>query len=238
MFQPTHPHGVRQGHQRTSDAGVCCFNPRTRTGCDNRLTVVLPTLQVSTHAPARGATFSARNLLSLSLVSTHAPARGATARGEQVRRVAVVSTHAPARGATHCHSSLHRLEQVSTHAPARGATQHLSKFTRVMSSFQPTHPHGVRPAAAAFPPQIPQSFNPRTRTGCDSGSPRSLLSAGGFNPRTRTGCDTLLRVFGPELVEFQPTHPHGVRLRLAEVLAQCWGFQPTHPHGVRRVSNA
>ena len=55
-------------------------------------------------------------------------------------------------------------------------------------SFQPTHPHGVRPV----PPRmtsVPSGFNPRTRTGCDCAICTSPTYGNSFNPRTRTGCD-------------------------------------------------
>ena len=62
---------------------------------------------------------------------------------------------------------------------------HLPSFIK---SFQSTHPHGVR----RFDPISTQkvgSFNPRTRTGCDSLRNPLYLFAECFNPRTRTGCD-------------------------------------------------
>ena len=34
MFQSTHPHGVRHLRCRPDSCFRCCFNPRTRTGCD------------------------------------------------------------------------------------------------------------------------------------------------------------------------------------------------------------
>ena len=77
-----------------------------------------------------------------------------------------------------------------------------------------------------------------------------------FNPRTRTGCDITALRNGSDPVQFQPTHPHGVRHHVLRYLASgrcsfnprtrtgCDGlfangqvflkrFQPTHPHGVR-----
>ena len=79
--------------------------------------------QVSTHAPARGATpfVSARDVLTV--VSTHAPARGAT-------RPTASSAILPARfqltrprGARPERNTILLLgTKVSTHAPARGAT--------------------------------------------------------------------------------------------------------------------
>ena len=55
----------------------------------------------------------------------------------------------------------------------------------------------------------------------------------GFNPRTHTGCDTLLCLSMIDLVMFQSTHPHGVRLAFSLNSSQLVGFQSTHPHGVR-----
>jgi len=100
------------------------------------------------------------------------------------------------------------------------------------------------------------SFNPRTRTGCDPhrgksaadrqvsthaparGATTSALMRGqvvlGFNPRTRTGCDGTALPLVSQYSMFQPTHPHGVRLRLRYHIDSTLEFQPTHPHGVRR----
>ena len=77
-FQSTHPHGVRRGRIRVPTWGITGFNPRTHTGCDFILTLMsciingfnprthtgcdnmigfnLTRLQVSIHAPTRGAT--------------------------------------------------------------------------------------------------------------------------------------------------------------------------------------
>jgi len=58
----------------------------------------------------------------------------------------------------------------------------------------------------------PISFNPRTRTGCDRCLANGLVTPGGFNPRTRTGCDEADKEANMVPVQFQSTHPHGVRL--------------------------
>ena len=102
------------------------------------------TIEISTHAPARGATETVRPKNKGYGISTHAPARGATAsqvgkselelfqptlpQGE--RRQATkpkqseqsISTHAPARGATRGSRGGTKAPRISTHAPARGAT--------------------------------------------------------------------------------------------------------------------
>ena len=76
-FQSTHPHGVRL--QICSIVlSISCFNPRTRTGCDQGARRELERIQVSIHAPARGATCAKPGNQVLTRVSIHAPARGAT----------------------------------------------------------------------------------------------------------------------------------------------------------------
>ena len=81
-------------------------------------------------------------------------------------------------------------KRVSIHAPARGATKamHLTALAN--------------------------SFNPRTRTGCDllvCLYPSCCIC---FNPRTRTGCDVNTCTPPIWFSMFQSTHPHGVRLTL------------------------
>ncbi len=165
-FQPTHPHGVRPVSSSHVAWMLFSFNPRARTGCDAKF-------QNVTHV--------------LGHVSTHAPARGATFPDSTPQLAVVVSTHAPARGATDTVEDLTDFELVSTHAPARGATRiRFENATYLM--FQPTHPHGVRHRVAEQESKRP-SFNPRTRTGCDRAMRRRSLLWLRFNPRTRTGCD-------------------------------------------------
>ena len=77
---------------------------------------------------------------------------------------------------------------VSIHAPARGATFMISIITGIHSLFQSTHPHGVRLEIKQVGSED-DSFNPRTRTGCDTVFLLQFYCWMGFNPRTRTGCD-------------------------------------------------
>ena len=97
-FQSTHPQGVRQPASKPHSY-VSCFNPRTRKGCDSEYPISRFALDVSIHAPARGATRHGRVNAPLD-VSIHAPARGATEKAFEVNRRFLVSIHAPARGAT------------------------------------------------------------------------------------------------------------------------------------------
>ncbi len=76
-------------------------------------------------------------------VSTHAPAWGATLTGDFVLPGTRVSTHAPAWGATPISGLSFFTHFVSTHAPAWGATVGAAKVG-AMFMFQPTLPHGER----------------------------------------------------------------------------------------------
>ena len=60
---------------------VARFNPRSRAGSDIIERLYAPTLKVSIHAPARGATLIKTELYNTVYVSIHAPARGATEGG-------------------------------------------------------------------------------------------------------------------------------------------------------------
>ncbi len=99
--------------------------------------------------------------------------------------------------------------------------------------FQSTHPHGVRPPSALRWAWV-LSFNPRTRTGCDAPGVYRSDRYGCFNPRTRTGCDAHAFSRQWRIVQFQSTHPHGVRPYEPYGYHDWDWFQSTHPHGVRR----
>ncbi len=101
VFQPTRPHGARRTPHTRPRSMVPGFNPRARTGRDSRsigrpaksllfqptrphgarpgiVSATAAVVDVSTHAPARGATHGLGRLGAADHVSTHAPARGAT----------------------------------------------------------------------------------------------------------------------------------------------------------------
>ena len=121
---------------------------------------------------------------------------------------------------------------VSIHAPTWGATSHpLSVYSP--SSFQSTHPHGVRhlDTSASIADMAFQSTHPHGVRLTSREEFQRLRHC--FNPRTHMGCDSTGLYISPEEVMFQSTHPHGVRrwtiaLSLHKIL-----FQSTHPHGVR-----
>ncbi len=69
--------------------------------------------------------------------------------------------------------------------------------------FQSTHPRGVR-LEHFCKWQLTQSFNPRTRVGCDDILRWSFLRRIGFNPRTRVGCDNKKVWFTATSESFNP----------------------------------
>ena len=54
-----------------------------------------------------------------------------------------------------------------------------------------------------------------------------------FNPRTREGCDCTDTLMETASIQFQSTHPRGVRLPRCHVHRPVDMFQSTHPRGVR-----
>jgi len=168
----------------------CSFNPRTRTGCD----IFPPPTKPPGHSfnPRTRTGCDRRTIPYRALVYQFQPTHPHGVRLEKgffQYQVRCVSTHAPARGATHRLLPARYGRLVSTHAPARGATEKAQALSRVRL-WVSTH----APARGATRLQI--CLRPRRP---------------GFNPRTRTGCDLLHEILNPVQIEFQPTHPHGVR---------------------------
>ena len=166
-------------------------------------------------------------------VSIHAPARGATVRGTGFTWGDSCFNPRTREGCDAKPVMECVPELVSIHAPARGATRPTVRYPAPTSSFNPrtregcdlrfvyvgkardlfqsTHPRGVRPdrvragipggfvsihaparGATSGPDLVPDPwprFNPRTREGCDDAFAQSVRHCGRFNPRTREGCD-------------------------------------------------
>ena len=168
------------------------FNPRSREGSDSVCTLcclrnilfqsTLPRgerhspilfdtdgLEISIHAPARGATILKRNNEKRKLISIHAPARGATSadNGE----IRILSDFNPRSREGSDDWIWYRsgiVRSISIHAPARGATL---DYHRLRS-------HNLH-------------FNPRSREGSDSVKANIAIPTGDFNPRSREGSDDL-----------------------------------------------
>ena len=76
--------------------------------------------------------------------------------------------------------------------------------------FQFTHPGGVRLTDISLTLGDIR-FNSRTREGCDRRYQSGKTSHRGFNSRTREGCDDIIIAAGSIALQFQFTHPGGVR---------------------------
>ena len=165
--------------------GILCFNPRTRVGCDTRLSIDIYMDSVSIHAPVWGATAFIASLKLLNWFQSTHPC-GVRHGVSFISTSDCVSIHAPVWGATHAVISKIKFKRVSIHAPVWGATifwdaviytNGFNPRTRVgcddavikpltLVEFQSTHPCGVRLPALRLCSSI-SSFNPRTRVGCD-----------------------------------------------------------------------
>ena len=212
-------------------------------------------VQVSTHAPLRGATKACEDAGITTRVSTHAPLWGATAGADGCHPLAAaVSTHAPLWGATRRSPSWGSSRRgfnprapmgrdgnrhgvfafagcVSTHAPLWGATM-IEPYTATMAQFQPTRPYGARPRRAGGKRAAP-SFNPRAPMGRDHAQ-----EAAQANPLVSThaplwGATPLKRSFAISSFEFQPTRPYGARPDDIRATKKKLEFQPTRPYGAR-----
>ena len=142
MFQPTHPHGVRLD-ELLPFLMQARFNPRTRTGCDALSKRQDSGVNVSTHAPARGATTpDVECQATIWFQPTH-PHGVRPISALRVSCLLIVSTHAPARGATLARASAisaSKFQPTHPHGVRRQRRFTLFDFF----GFQPTHPHGVR----------------------------------------------------------------------------------------------
>ena len=209
MFQSTHPRGVRLLLLLLQIAPLLFQSTHPRGVRPAPSNVGQGILQVSIHAPTRGATQSWNPSATASPVSIHAPTRGATMtmpiliqlilfqsthpRGVRLDTSNMTfvtamfqSTH-PRGVRLHTGSSSTASCKVSIHAPTRGATPYYT-YAYVYSLFQSTHPRGVRPQSC-HREILAGCFNPRTHEGCDSVSGFGTQGGTRFNPRTHEGCD-------------------------------------------------
>ena len=100
-------------------------------------------------------------------VSTHAPAWGATLGHQGLHTQARVSTHAPAWGATviiDTNDGSIKFQPTRPH----GARHQTARAASTKYLFQPTRPHGARPLTKLECLGDHVSFNPRARMGRDN----------------------------------------------------------------------
>ena len=185
------------------------FNPRARAGRDVAQPAALPPLQVSIHAPARGATCRSRASPSYGGVSIHAPARGAT--------LTVPDLTAP--------------DMFQSTRP-RGARLHAPRHDRFRTKFQSTRPRGARPTRPPACPRLPQfqSTRPRGARLVGAGGARGVVSVSIHAPARGA---TPAPIRAPERRAFQSTRPRGARHRSPASQQARRAFQSTRPRGAR-----
>ena len=141
-FQSTHPCGVRRTRPNQYSVSFG-FNPRTRVGCDAVTAIMTPKQEKfqSTHPCG----------VRLAIGRAHPHRASFNPRTRVGCDVATIVTNIEVI--------------VSIHAPVWGATQVVKTLSR-RSTFQSTHPCGVRPCSVSRCTTT-FCFNPRTRVGCD-----------------------------------------------------------------------
>ena len=154
-----------------------------------RREMVVCRLQISIHAPAKGATSHLVRSCKALVISIHAPAKGATWSFASSLSSTVISIHAPAKGATTIHIISVNKSIISIHAPAKGATAISQSDSSLDSVFQSTLPRRERHKAN----------HPNTKHYCISihapakgatqGKPSEYKALLYFNPRSREGSD-------------------------------------------------
>ena len=135
---------------------------RERPGCRIFLKSYL---DISIHAPTKGATNDYSKSSYSNSISIHALTKGATASWQFHLLRKIISIHAPTKGATAASTSDIYHEIISIHAPTKGAT--IPRFCRKVNSlFQSTLPRRERHRLRRMP-LVMYNFNPRSHEGSD-----------------------------------------------------------------------
>ncbi len=257
-FQSTPPHGERR-RPETCRTEARRFNPRPRTGSDQKGCPIRAPDAVSIHAPARGATWltvpTSRNSSCFNprprTGSDRGESPGAKVRGSFNPRPRTgsdaeshdsalgfgVSIHAPARGATTARPAWLPGRPCFNPRPRTGSDLAPLGYVPSPLLFQSTPPHGERRKFEAAPlpwskfqSTPPHGERPRFR-GATSHSQRVSIHA---PARGATYVNAFMAFRGA----FQSTPPHGERPRDADVHTRLPWFQSTPPHGERREGRA
>ena len=98
------------------------FNPRPREGSDVFLQSVVVVLQISIHAPVKGATATKNRALNVMCYFNSRPREGSDVPVPIVIWSPLISIHAPVKGATAPISAAFFSTTISIHAPVKGTT--------------------------------------------------------------------------------------------------------------------
>jgi len=159
-------------------------------------------IDVSIHAPTRGATHDRHAHRVIVCVSIHAPTRGATSGGSAATCCAPVSIHAPTRGAT-SYSLRGAVPHLFQSTRPRGARQQQPDEIGREEAFQSTRPRGARRRLIRRPCYGRVSIHAPTR-GATAFHYRSRQGFRRFNPRAHAGRDQGIRSGEVEIFSFNP----------------------------------
>ena len=146
-------------------------------------------LIISIHAPAKGATKTARSVVRKKTISIHAPAKGATSDGGISYQTPKISIHAPAKGATSVMLKVIFTTYISIHAPAKGATRVAAILQTWYKKFQSTLPRRERREIHTCGRQKIQISIHAPAKGATHASRKPHCVIVHFNPRSREGSD-------------------------------------------------
>ena len=162
VFQSTLPRGERHLPQTRCPENVY-FNPRSREGSDEDVTTKVDSLEISIHAPARGATVDPFFGSLDHVISIHAPARGATfGTLRSIPAASLFQSTLPRGERLLCGANLKLVIQFQSTLP-RGERLSTGRVSESLRRFQSTLPRGERRIKTVFSFfQIPfQSTLPR-----------------------------------------------------------------------------
>ena len=190
------------------------------------------TINISIHAPARGATRKPAVQLREIGISIHAPARGATndsckfnqrqrfqstlPRGERPDALGVTLDQLcnfnprSREGSDFVATSISAIVFVFQSTLPRGERQTVGFTISRCVSFQSTLPRGERLHSSLSLSKL-NYFNPRSREGSDINSTITNFIFCNFNPRSREGSDGNMSVIVGSARLFQSTLPRGER---------------------------
>ena len=164
------------------------FNPRSHEGSDVAVADRMRAVDISIHAPTRGATLDSNHLF----------------------RESRISIHAPTRGATYAHRQISFGGEFQSTLP-RGERPIVLYLLSLESYFNPRSHEGSdngrfwSRAGSVY-------FNPRSHEGSDMRSEWMYITCSYFNPRSHEGSDETMRRSYAKDQRFQSTLPRGERL--------------------------
>ncbi len=253
-FQSTRPRGARPGCRDRRNRRHAGFNPRAHAGRDQARRREAEHLDVSIHAPTRGATTrSSRAVWACTSFNPRAHAGRDAARHEMLASTEVFQSTRP-RGARHARKEALVQRTAFQSTRPRGARQLCLEIGDRQAAFQSTRPRGARPVVpAAELAEAVVSIHAPTRGATrvhyahrvgkkfqstrPRGARRGRHCAAGFvaavSIHAPTRGATPAGVVSAALYLFQSTRPRGARQVWRAIQRAQIAFQSTRPRGAR-----